>query len=55
MVLKKLLSSKGTTYYVLGVYVQNEFIALTYDKNTILIYLLAKGRELPTELGEYNV
>lgn len=54
--LKKLISTKSNKpYYVLGVDVYGEFIPLTYDKQTILLYVLAKGITLPEEVGEYDV
>lgn len=56
MILKKQLSTKtNKPYFVLGVNVQGEFIPLTYDKHTILLYLMARGLSLPTECGEYEV
>lgn len=56
LILKKQISAKtNKPYYVLGVIVSGEFIPLTYDKNTILIYVLACGKSLPEEVGEYAI
>ena len=56
LTLKKQLSTKtNKPYLCLGIYVEGEFIPLTFDKNTILLYVLAKGQSIPDSCGEYQI
>lgn len=56
LTLKKQLSTKtNKPYLCLGIYVEGEFIPLTFDKNTILLYVLAKGQSIPDACGEYQI
>lgn len=56
LTVKKEISTKSQKpYFVLGVYVGKEYIPLTFDKQTILLYCLAKGQYLPDEVGEYEI